>query len=92
MVSEQQRIQTAKTVMTSRRNYRRCRDRALARLSNNHREEYLELLEEERIRDVKEGKAWVDLSGRTNYGLDSDGSALVIEPRETTQSADKGNL
>ena len=76
----------------SRRNYRRARDRALAKLANAHREEYLELLEHERIRDVKEGKAWLDITGRTNYGTDWDGSALVGESNQTTQRADGGNL
>lgn len=92
MADESRRIETAKTIMTNRRNYRRARDRALARLSNLHREEYLELLEEERIRDVKEGKAWIDLAGRTNYGSDWDGSALTTQPRETNKASNRGDL
>lgn len=92
MDDESRRIETAKTIMTNRRNYRRCRDRALAKLSANHREEYLELLEQERIRDVQEGKAWLDLSGRTNYGVDWNGSALTIESKETAKGTNRGNL
>lgn len=40
------------------RNYRRARDRALRRLSNEHPEEYLQLLQEERVRDEENGKTW----------------------------------
>ena len=92
MDDEKRRVNTAKTIMTNRRNYRRARDRALAKLSANHREEYLELLEQERMRDVQEGKAWLDLSGRTNYGVDWNGATLVAQSREAKEDTDRGNL
>jgi collagenase-like PrtC family protease len=92
MDDEARRLKTAKTILTNRRNYRRARDRALARLANAHREEYLELLEHERMRDVQEGKAWLDIAGRTHYGDGWNGSALAAQPKQTAQASDTGNL
>ena len=45
------------------RNYRRARDRALARLAGAHKGEYLEYLAQEKEKDEKEGKRWLDLAG-----------------------------
>ena len=69
MVDLERRIETAKKQAIRQRNYRRVRDRALARLSNLYPDQYRELLEEERVRDEVESKVWIDLSGRTNAGL-----------------------
>lgn len=60
------REQTALKLAVSQRNYRRCRDRALARLANKHKEEYLELYKQEKEKDQKMGKKWLDISGNTN--------------------------
>ena len=46
------------------RNYRRARERAMTRLSANHKAEYLALLEEERLRDEANNKTWTS-SGAT---------------------------
>lgn len=56
------------------RNYQRARSRALARLGQENPERYQELLEEERAKDEAEGKAWLDLSGRTRTTTDSSNS------------------
>lgn len=56
------------------RNYQRARSRALARLGQENPERYQELLEEERAKDEAEGKAWLDLSGRTRTITDSSNS------------------
>ncbi len=56
------------------RNYQRARSRALARLGQENPERYQELLEEERAKDEAEGKAWLDLSGRTRTTNDSSNS------------------
>lgn len=69
------RIKSAKTIQTNRRNYRRARDRALARLAGVYREQYLELLEQERMEDAKNGKTWLDISGRTHLDIALDRSA-----------------
>lgn len=52
------KIASAENMAVRQRNYRRARDRALARLAQNYREEYLELLAEEKTKDEQEGKRW----------------------------------
>ena len=74
MTDLETRIETAKRRATHQRNYRRVRDRALARLRQLHPEEYEQLFQEERERDEAEGKAWLDLSGRTRTTTDSSNS------------------
>jgi hypothetical protein len=66
----ERRIAGATNSAVRRRNYRRIRDRALARLANLYPDQYKELFEEERERDETEGKVWLDISGRTNPGMD----------------------
>lgn len=53
------------------RNYRRARDRALARLSKMYPNVYKKLLEEERENDQTEGKTWVATDSRivVNVGV-----------------------
>ena len=75
MEDKERRTKTAQTILTNRRNYRRARDRALAKLSATYREEYLELLEEERKKDEAEGKSWLDISGRTKRSMGSAGAS-----------------
>ena len=57
------RLATAANLAVSQRNYRRVRDRALAKLSQKYKEEYLEILAEEKKKDEQEGKRWRDLTG-----------------------------
>ena len=61
----EQRIETAKAQAVRQRNYRRARDRALARLSNDYPNVYRTYLEEEMEADEKSNKKWLDISGRT---------------------------
>jgi hypothetical protein len=68
------RQETAERQAIRQRNYRRIRDRALARLRQLYPEDYEELFQEERKRDEAEGKAWLDLSGRTKRSLGSSSS------------------
>lgn len=65
----ERRIESASRDAVRQRNYRRVRDRALTRLGALHKEEYLTLLEEEKAKDEVEGKAWLDISGRTRLGM-----------------------
>jgi hypothetical protein len=65
----ERRRETAERTAVKVRNYRRARDRALARLRKQYPEDYALLLEEERERDQAEGKAWLDLSGRFSGGV-----------------------
>jgi hypothetical protein len=59
------RVETASRGAVRQRNYRRVRDRALARLRKMYPDDYALLFEQERARDEAEGKSWLDLSGRT---------------------------
>jgi hypothetical protein len=61
----EQRIETAKAQAVSQRNYRRARDRALARLSRDYPNVYRTYLEEEMATDEQMGKNWLDIAGRT---------------------------
>lgn len=85
----ERRIISAANQAVRQRNYRRARDRALARLSQAYPDTYRQLLEEERKADERESKRWVDISGAT--GPDS----IVSQPRTqrliatTTQSHTK---
>ena len=65
MSSTERRIETAKAQAVRQRNYRRARDRALARLGNDYPNVYRAYLEEEIEADDKMGKKWLDISGNT---------------------------
>jgi hypothetical protein len=69
MIDIEKRIEGATRQAVRQRNYRRVRDRALRRLANLYPDQYKELFEEERERDEAEGKAWLDITGRTNAGM-----------------------
>ena len=57
------RLAAAENMAVRQRNYRRARDRALARLANAHKGEYLDYLAEEKAKDEQEGKRWHNLAG-----------------------------
>ena len=59
------RIESATKQAVRQRNYRRARDRALAKLANLYPDQYRDLLEEEKIADEQLGKKWLDLDGNT---------------------------
>jgi len=61
----ERRIETAKAQAVRRRNYRRARDRALARLSRDYPNVYRNYLEEEIATDDQMGKKWLDIAGNT---------------------------
>lgn len=70
MTNTDKRIETAKRRAVHHRNYRRARDRALARLANAYPETYKELLEQEKVADVEMGKKWLDIDGSTMPTVD----------------------
>jgi len=70
MTETDRRIETAKRQAVRSRNYRRARDRALARLAQAHPETYKELLEQEKVADAEMGKKWVDIDGSTIPSVD----------------------
>jgi hypothetical protein len=59
------RIEGAKAQAVRQRNYRRARDRALARLSRDYPNVYRTYLEEEMNVDEDMGKKWLDIAGNT---------------------------
>ena len=65
MSKTERRIETAKAQAVRQRNYRRARDRALARLGNDYPNVYRAYLEEEIEADDKMGKKWLDIAGNT---------------------------
>ena len=73
------RLAAAENMAVRQRNYRRARDRALARLAQKYKEEYLELLAEEKEKDQKEGKRWHNLAG-------ADVDAWPIDPYQITHT------
>lgn len=64
-MKNKQRLKTASNRAVYQRNYRRARDRALARLSNLYPNVYRDLLDEEMKDDEQTGKKWLDLDGNT---------------------------
>lgn len=70
MTNTDRRVATAKRQAVRSRNYRRARDRALARLAQAYPETYKELLEQEKVADVQMGKKWVDIDGSTIPTMD----------------------
>ena len=83
---EDKRLNSAANQAVRQRNYRRARDRALVRLAHAYPNKYLELLEEEKARDEKEGKTWLDIRGRTNGGANAAGrpsSKSTVESKQT---------
>ena len=65
MSETKRRIETAKAQAVRQRNYRRARDRALARLGNDYPNVYRTYLEEEMEADDQMGKKWLDIAGNT---------------------------
>ena len=75
------RLAAAENMAVRQRNYRRARDRALARLANDYKEIYLDYLAEEKAKDEQEGKRWHNLAGSVP------GNRLV--PTDTTEHTDR---
>ena len=65
MSKTERRVESAKAQAVRQRNYRRARDRALARLGNDYPNVYRAYLEEEIEADEKGNKKWLDISGST---------------------------
>jgi GTP1/Obg family GTP-binding protein len=59
------RMATASRKAVSDRNYRRARDRALARLAHLYPDTYKQLLEMEKKEDELQGKKWISIDGTT---------------------------
>jgi hypothetical protein len=90
----EKRIAQAARRAVQHRNYRRARDRALARLAHAYPDTYKELLAVERQFDEQQGKKWLDLNGTTNLSVGVHTRATGADDLYTSQtsfSQDKGN-
>ena len=76
----------AANMAVRQRNYRRARDRALARLAQAYPDDYKELLEQEKAIDETQGRKWIDIDGTTN----SVGIRPTIAPIAGLQQAGDG--
>jgi len=63
------RVGTALNAAVRQRNYRRARDRALAKLAQRFPDDYRELMEKEKESDEQLGKKWLDITGTTTASL-----------------------
>ena len=63
------RVGTALNAAVRQRNYRRARDRALAKLAQRFPDDYRELMEKEKESDEQLGKKWLDITGATTASL-----------------------
>jgi hypothetical protein len=88
----ERRIATAKNMAVRQRNYRRARDRALARLANAYPDDYKDLLEQERASDEHMGKSWLDITGTTTASqLGTRPSSTAARPQATNHGEDEGD-
>jgi hypothetical protein len=94
MTDKDKRLKSAINSALRVRNYRRVRDRALAKLSQAYPQTYKELLEQERIVDEQMGKKWLDLDGSASYSMDINTDTPPSgggEGYQASSSADQGN-
>jgi len=94
MTDRDKRLKGAISSALRVRNYRRVRDRALAKLSQAYPQTYKELLEQEKIVDEQMGKKWLDIDGSTGQSMDLNTNSSPTGGREGEQAssrADKGN-
>ena len=87
----ERRTKSAEKQAVYYRNYRRIRDRSLRRLAQENPDRYKELLEEERAKDEAEGKAWLDISGRTRLSMDSTNTSSR-KSKSAIRQTDRDNL
>ena len=86
MESEKQfrkRLAAAENMAVRSRNYRRARERALTALARKHKEEYLDILEQEKAKDEQEGKRWHNSAG-------SDFNSRLV-PTDRATDTDRGD-
>jgi hypothetical protein len=65
----ERRIESALRQAVHYRNYRRARERALAKLSHLYPDTYKQLLGIEKAIDEQEGKNWIDITGATRMAI-----------------------
>ena len=81
----EQRIESAVRQAVNYRNYRRARERALAKLSHLYPDTYKQLLGIEKAIDEQEGKSWIDITGATRVAI-----STSTPSRDTTATTETG--
>ena len=88
----ERRMATAMNMAVRQRNYRRARDRALARLAQAYPELYKEYLLEEQVSDERMGKKWLDITGSTTTGkFDTRTEGPYVIPPTHNDSKNQGD-
>jgi GTP1/Obg family GTP-binding protein len=87
------RVATASRKATHHRNYRRARDRALARLAHLYPDTYKQLLEMEKKQDELQGKRWIDIDGSTvlSVGVHTRATGADNLAHTSNEGTNKGN-
>jgi hypothetical protein len=93
MGEDTRRTQTATRKAIRDRNYRRARDRALARLAHLYPDTYKQLLEMEKIEDEKQGKTWISIDGSTviSVGIHTRATGADDLAHTSNAGANEGN-
>ena len=93
---ENRRLATAIKSAVGVRNYQRARSRALTKLAQAFPDEYKVYLEEEKLNDYTQRKAWLDIDGNTSPSMDTDTRTDTNRSKtQTTQGSNQartGNL
>jgi hypothetical protein len=91
-MSVERRIESALKQAVHYRNYRRARERALAKLSHLYPDTYKQLLGIEKAIDEQEGKKWIDITGATRVAISTSApSRDTTDTREARASASTSN-
>ena len=86
------RVGVALNAAVRQRNYRRARDRALAKLAQRFPDDYRELMEKEKESDEQLGKKWLDITGATAAGeMGTRADRTAARPQATDRGENKGN-
>jgi hypothetical protein len=80
------RMATAANRAVQDRNYRRARDRALAKLSHLYPETYKQLLGIEKAIDEQEGKSWISLNGSSRMAISAGAQNRDLTDTQETNS------
>ena len=91
MGDHSRRMATAARQAVHLRNYRRARDRALAKLSHLYPETYKQLLGIEKAIDEQEGKSWIDLNGSSRMASSTSTSNGYLTDTKETDSNTSNN-
>ena len=86
------RVGTALNAAVRQRNYRRARDRALAKLAQQYPDDYRQLMEKEKESDEQLGKKWLDITGATTTGfVDTRAESAITRPQALYSGEGEGD-